>query len=224
MCGAHGGAAESHDDDDDDELVEIKRCDSDIVVPVDVDIPSLKHLDGQCKSNVSTEDSAFETPDEEEEGVADAIPPPACCPSCSKHGTHAKELQELFQLSCVARTRCRFVVPVMQVHGKNICRSGTLARQCEVVVREAWNRVRGPSPMGLSAEYEKKQEMSASMASVPEANGDTVAVYRRHDIALLEKLGVRYICDLMVEDKKVKFGVELTSSEKVDKQRRYASG
>uniref|UniRef100_A0A8C7N2D4 Myotubularin related protein 14 n=1 Tax=Oncorhynchus kisutch TaxID=8019 RepID=A0A8C7N2D4_ONCKI len=42
------------------------------------------------------------------------------------------------------------------------------------------------------------------------------------DIKLLRYLSVRYICDLMVENKKVKFGLNVTSSEKVDKAQRYA--
>ncbi|KAH0630338.1 hypothetical protein JD844_013275 [Phrynosoma platyrhinos] len=45
---------------------------------------------------------------------------------------------------------------------------------------------------------------------------------RGHDIKLLRYLSVAYICDLMVENKKVKFGLNVTSSEKVDKAQRYA--
>uniref|UniRef100_A0A672MDT6 Myotubularin related protein 14 n=1 Tax=Sinocyclocheilus grahami TaxID=75366 RepID=A0A672MDT6_SINGR len=45
---------------------------------------------------------------------------------------------------------------------------------------------------------------------------------RGSDIKLLKYLSVRYICDLMVENKKVKFGLNVTSSEKVDKAQRYA--
>jgi len=42
-----------------------------------------------------------------------------------------------------------------------------------------------------------------------------------NDIALLRYLGVKYICDLMVESKKVKYFVNVCSSEKVDSERRY---
>ncbi|KAK7813964.1 hypothetical protein U0070_002861 [Myodes glareolus] len=45
---------------------------------------------------------------------------------------------------------------------------------------------------------------------------------RGYDIRLLRYLSVKYICDLMVENKKVKFGMNVTSSEKVDKAQRYA--
>ncbi|KAM5280981.1 phosphatidylinositol-3,5-bisphosphate 3-phosphatase MTMR14 isoform 5-T5 [Ctenodactylus gundi] len=85
---------------------------------------------------------------------------------------------------------------------------------------------------------------------IPNVNGDICGHYPRHivfleyecsekekdtsgdthlfdkvrgcDIKLLRYLSVKYICDLMVENKKVKFGVNVTSSEKVDKAQRYA--
>lgn len=44
---------------------------------------------------------------------------------------------------------------------------------------------------------------------------------RMEDICLLRALSVDHICDFMVENKKVKFGLKVTSSEKVDKENRY---
>uniref|UniRef100_A0A6B2EDA4 Putative phosphatidylinositol 3-phosphate 3-phosphatase myotubularin mtm1 n=1 Tax=Phlebotomus kandelakii TaxID=1109342 RepID=A0A6B2EDA4_9DIPT len=44
---------------------------------------------------------------------------------------------------------------------------------------------------------------------------------RQRDIRLLKSLNVEMIVDFMLEKKKVKFGVNVTSSEKVDKERRY---
>eukprot|EP00041_Stephanoeca_diplocostata_P032265 m.1030359 g.1030359 ORF g.1030359 m.1030359 type:complete len:849 (-) comp24118_c0_seq18:489-3035(-) len=206
-CAADLVSAADYDEDNNDDnesSMKVDQCDLQMGMRVDV----------ASKDTTQT--------DEKPETIRDAndtTPSQPPCPQC-----YAMELQGLFKLARMARTRCRFVVPVMQVHGKNICRSGTLARQGEVVLREAWTLVSGESNTGLNAEYENKQQTSSSLASVPEANGDTVAVYRRHDIALLDKLRVRYICDLMVEEKKVKFGFEVTSSEKVDKQKRYATG
>lgn len=46
---------------------------------------------------------------------------------------------------------------------------------------------------------------------------------RSKDIQLLEALGVETIIDFMVENKKMKFWVPVTSSEKADKENRYAS-
>ena len=44
---------------------------------------------------------------------------------------------------------------------------------------------------------------------------------RNTDIDILNELRVNVICDLMVENKKVKYGLNVTSSEKVDRQNRY---
>nr|XP_037271553.1 myotubularin-related protein 14-like isoform X1 [Rhipicephalus microplus] len=44
---------------------------------------------------------------------------------------------------------------------------------------------------------------------------------RMEDIRLLRLLSVDHICDFMVENKKVKFFLKVTSSEKVDKENRY---
>ena len=45
---------------------------------------------------------------------------------------------------------------------------------------------------------------------------------RKHDIDLMHLLKVNVICDLMVENKKAKFGMYVTSSEKVDNPDRYS--
>lgn len=63
------------------------------------------------------------------------------------------------------------------------------------------------TPLPESDTAETKPEPSAKLDSVDTA--------RNNDIALLRSLGVQYICDLMVEDRKVKYGLQLTSSEKV---------
>nr|XP_046918073.1 myotubularin-related protein 14-like [Dermatophagoides farinae] len=46
--------------------------------------------------------------------------------------------------------------------------------------------------------------------------------FRNQDIKLLKYLNVKLICDLMLEKKKVKFGMNVTSSEKADKKNRYS--
>eukprot|EP01135_Chromosphaera_perkinsii_P003660 Nk52_evm39s250 gene=Nk52_evmTU39s250 len=53
------------------------------------------------------------------------------------------------------------------------------------------------------------------------STGNTMDKNRNSDIQLLEVLNVKYICDLMVEKKKVKFGLTVSSSEKVDSHQRY---
>ncbi|KYQ92015.1 hypothetical protein DLAC_06841 [Tieghemostelium lacteum] len=46
-------------------------------------------------------------------------------------------------------------------------------------------------------------------------------ILRNKDILVIRHLNVRYICDLMVENKKKKFGFFVCSSEKVDMHKRY---
>ena len=46
---------------------------------------------------------------------------------------------------------------------------------------------------------------------------------RKTDIDILRRLKVNVICDLMVENKKAKYGLSVTSSEKIDRHGRYRS-
>jgi len=45
---------------------------------------------------------------------------------------------------------------------------------------------------------------------------------REEDIKLMRAQRIRYICDLMVEDRKRKYGLYVSSSEKTDRFQRYA--
>uniref|UniRef100_A0A8C7UIN3 Myotubularin related protein 14 n=1 Tax=Oncorhynchus mykiss TaxID=8022 RepID=A0A8C7UIN3_ONCMY len=130
------------------------------------------------------------------------------------------KLQDLVNRSKMARCRGRFVCPVILYNGKHICRSSTLAGWGELYGRTGYNYIfSGGTDDTWGAESEPE---------VPEddgvRNGDSQLFdkVRGLDIKLLRYLSVRYICDLMVENKKVKFGLNVTSSEKVDKAQRYA--
>jgi len=93
------------------------------------------------------------------------------------------------------------------------------ARQAGMSLSELWAGRRAQSaPPPDSGPADSKAEPPPSRA------GDVVDTVRNSDITLLRSLGVQYICDLMVEDRKVKYGIQLTSSEKVDKHSRYAKG
>lgn len=168
------------------------------------------------------------------------------------------QLSMMMEKAKFARTRSRFVVPVIRHRGKNICRSATLSRQIEIHAREAWEVLSGAANFSVSdtgttgvgehspdsktlttdentrdeatahieasdkttddADRQKKERHNSAETSY---NAGCVTWHRGKDIALLNRLGVRYICDLMVEDKKIKYGLTLTSSEKVDKLGRY---
>ncbi|KAM8930512.1 phosphatidylinositol-3,5-bisphosphate 3-phosphatase MTMR14 isoform 2-T2 [Pelodytes ibericus] len=127
------------------------------------------------------------------------------------------KLQDLVNRSKMARCRGRFVCPVILYKGKHICRSATLAGWGELYGRTGYNYIFSGGSDDVWADTEVAEEDSAAR------NGDSQLFdkVRGHDIKLLRYLSVRYICDLMVENKKVKFGLNVTSSEKVDKAQRY---
>ncbi|MGH0180882.1 UNVERIFIED_CONTAM: hypothetical protein FKN15_005542, partial [Acipenser sinensis] len=130
------------------------------------------------------------------------------------------KLQDLVNRSKMARCRGRFVCPVILYNGKHICRSSTLAGWGELYGRTGYNYIFSGRLVG---EYEWFPSTFCTVKRC-KINGDSQLFdkVRGHDIKLLRYLSVRYICDLMVENKKVKFGLNVTSSEKVDKAQRYA--
>ncbi|MBN3296559.1 MTMRE protein, partial [Amia calva] len=128
------------------------------------------------------------------------------------------KLQDLVNRSKMARCRGRFVCPVILYNGKHICRSSTLAGWGELYGRTGYNYIFSGGSDDAWADSDEVPDDSAVR------NGDSQLFdkVRGLDIKLLRYLSVRYICDLMVENKKVKFGLNVTSSEKVDKAQRYA--
>eukprot|EP00074_Homo_sapiens_P086998 XP_016862528.1 myotubularin-related protein 14 isoform X7 [Homo sapiens] len=129
------------------------------------------------------------------------------------------KLQDLIHRSKMARCRGRFVCPVILFKGKHICRSATLAGWGELYGRSGYNYFFSGGADDAWADVEDVTEEDCALRS-----GDTHLFdkVRGYDIKLLRYLSVKYICDLMVENKKVKFGMNVTSSEKVDKAQRYA--
>uniref|UniRef100_A0A8C4P3C7 Myotubularin related protein 14 n=1 Tax=Dromaius novaehollandiae TaxID=8790 RepID=A0A8C4P3C7_DRONO len=129
------------------------------------------------------------------------------------------KLQDLINRSKMARCRGRFVCPVILYKGKHICRSATLAGWGELYGRTGYNYIFSGGSDDAWADAEDISEEDSALRNADSQLFDKV---RGHDIKLLRYLSVRYICDLMVENKKVKFGLNVTSSEKVDKAQRYA--
>lgn len=130
------------------------------------------------------------------------------------------KLRELMCRSRFARCRERFVMPVILCDGKHICRSSTLSGGPEIYGRSGFNYLFSG---GESAEPEDEETMT-SLSRSPSTSNDWPLFdrYRGQDIKLMKMLSVTSVCDLMLENKKVKFGVNVTSSEKVDKEHRYA--
>ncbi|KAK2496936.1 hypothetical protein MC885_019120, partial [Smutsia gigantea] len=114
------------------------------------------------------------------------------------------KLQDLVNRSKMARCRGR---------------SATLAGWGELYGRTGYNYIFSGGADDAWADAEDITEEDCALRSSDTHLFDKV---RGYDIKLLRYLSVRYICDLMVENKKVKFGMNVTSSEKVDKAQRYA--
>ncbi|XP_069792767.1 phosphatidylinositol-3,5-bisphosphate 3-phosphatase MTMR14 isoform X2 [Narcine bancroftii] len=116
------------------------------------------------------------------------------------------------------KDRFESTVQTSKLQDLHICRSATLAGWGELYGRSGYNYLFSGGSDDAGAESDEMPDDYAVR------NGDSQLFdkVRGHDIKLLRYLSVRYICDLMVEKKKVKFGLNVTSSEKVDKAQRYA--
>lgn len=131
------------------------------------------------------------------------------------------KLQDLCQRARLARCRARFPVPVILLDGKHVCRSATLSGGPEIYGRSSYDFFfAGKSG---SARDEELDDDDDDMP-YPQTSSDWQLFdrVRSQDIKLLKLFNVSHICDLMVEKKKVKFGMNITSSEKVDKEKRYS--
>ncbi|KAF7396595.1 hypothetical protein HZH66_007457 [Vespula vulgaris] len=129
------------------------------------------------------------------------------------------KLKELIKSARFARCRSRFPLPVILYKGRHVCRSATLSGGPEIYGRS-----------GLDYLFASNEGVVSVQQQVDEACGGDSRLsdwqlfdkVRHQDIKLLKTLNVGTIIDLMVEKKKVKFGMNVTSSEKVDKEKRYA--
>lgn len=137
-------------------------------------------------------------------------------------------ISSLFSLcrSC----RGRFPLPVILYRGKYICRSATLSGGPEIYTRSGIDYLfygidSVKSPTLDEEEAQEAQEHSIGDEQFEEkGSSDQWQLFdrvRQQDIKLLKTLNVGTIIDFMVEKKKVKFMMNVTSSEKVDKEKRY---
>ncbi|XP_014235020.1 myotubularin-related protein 14 [Trichogramma pretiosum] len=126
------------------------------------------------------------------------------------------KLKTIMTSAKTARCRKRFPLPVILYKGRNVCRSATLSGGPEIYGRSGYEYF-FPNP----EEVDKSNEVDDA-ASSPMSEMQLFDKYRKRDIKLLKALHVGTIVDFMVEKKKVKFGLNVTSSEKVDKEQRYS--
>nr|XP_029721660.1 myotubularin-related protein 14-like isoform X2 [Aedes albopictus] len=138
----------------------------------------------------------------------------------------AQRLRNLILKARRARCRARFPLPVILYNGKYVCRSATLSGGPEIYGRSgleyfAYAAESELQDQGGADETVEAREESAS-DEPSSKDWPLFGRLRRKDIRLLKALNVGTIIDFMVENKKVKFWLNVTSSEKVDKENRYS--
>lgn len=120
-------------------------------------------------------------------------------------------------------------MPIILYRGKYICRSATLSGGPEIYTRSGFDYLfcgvdNTATKPPLDEDAYEAQETSISDEPLVEEKGSEWQLFdrvRNQDIKLLKTLNVGTIIDFMVEKKKVKFMMNVTSSEKVDKEKRY---
>ncbi|XP_069693160.1 phosphatidylinositol-3,5-bisphosphate 3-phosphatase MTMR14 isoform X2 [Periplaneta americana] len=159
----------------------------------------------------------YERPSGNVNGSMRSTEPPRTTSTIYENMHDPSRLRELFMRSRFARCRARFPLPVILYRGKHICRSSTLSGGPEIYGRSGLDYLfSAAEPNG---EDDEEEVMGASQTQRDWQLFDRV---RSQDIRLLKTLNVGTIIDFMVEKKKVKFGMNVTSSEKVDKENRYS--
>ncbi|XP_050085260.1 myotubularin-related protein 14 isoform X1 [Anopheles aquasalis] len=142
------------------------------------------------------------------------------------------KLRDLINKARFARCRARFPLPVILYKGKYICRSATLSGGPEIYGRSGLDYLFYSLDSTATSPTLDEEAYEARETSLPEDSLEPVEPIvnsdwqlfdrvRSQDIKLLKTLNVGTIVDFMVEKKKVKFGMNVTSSEKVDKEKRY---
>eukprot|EP01080_Neovahlkampfia_damariscottae_P008698 gene8698-645_t len=117
----------------------------------------------------------------------------------------SKEFEEVIMECRFCRTHGRFAVPVVFYGKKYISRSGTISRGAESIFRSI-----GTSFMNYFTDNSNKKSSILQQKHL-----------RQWDTELLERINAKHIIDLMVEKRKVKYGVVVCSSEKSEKSGLY---
>ncbi|XP_071575724.1 phosphatidylinositol-3,5-bisphosphate 3-phosphatase MTMR14 [Temnothorax nylanderi] len=133
------------------------------------------------------------------------------------------KLVKLMTQSRFARCRSRFPVPVILYKGRHVCRSSTLSSGPEMFGRAGLDFLLSSVASSSASSAQPDTQVEESLPEEESKLTDLKNKVRYHDIELLKTLNVGTIVDFMVEKKKVKYGMTVTSSEKVDQERRYSN-
>nr|CAH8874894.1 unnamed protein product [Trichobilharzia regenti] len=146
-------------------------------------------------------------------------PPLISIPRIRHSSISLADLGQLMLQSKFARCRTRFVVPSFSFQQKYVCRSSTLSGPLEFYGRQVAT-VAGFTFDGHVVNPPSGGELQD--ISLETENGrQSLEKLRDDDCELIRRLNVTYICDFMLEYRKIKCWVPISSSEKVDQQGRY---
>ncbi|GAM21611.1 hypothetical protein SAMD00019534_047860 [Acytostelium subglobosum LB1] len=150
----------------------------------------------------------------------------ACIERDIKRVNNPSTIQKLLAQSRFARVRTRFPFPVIYYHNKNLCRSSTLSKRIEYMLQTGVNSIKTQFK-NSSSNIGNTMSNSVQSSDDMDQGGDMnyqqdMEMLRNNDINAIKNLSVKYIFDLMVENKKKKFGIYVCSSEKADVNDRYS--
>ncbi|KAL6254578.1 hypothetical protein P5V15_014630 [Pogonomyrmex californicus] len=156
---------------------------------------------------------------------------PLLTSSCVMENTYESiylrsKLFKLMAQSRFARCRSRFPVPVILYKDRHVCRSSTLSSGPEMFGRAGLDYLLSSVSSGNTSSAQPVTQEEESLLKEEEPHALTTNLknkVRYYDIELLKTFNVGTIVDFMVEKKKVKYGMTVTSSEKVDQERRYSN-
>ncbi|XP_017147954.1 myotubularin-related protein 14 [Drosophila miranda] len=140
-----------------------------------------------------------------------------------------QRMRELVTMAKYARCRQRFAVPVIMYRGKYICRSATLSVMPETygrkVVDYAYDCLSGnyATPNGEENDADSTDESLINHMNDQSQSQFSYDEVIKSDIQLLHTLNVSTIVDLMVENRKIKYFMAVSSSEKADPSNHYKS-
>nr|XP_016928926.1 myotubularin-related protein 14 isoform X2 [Drosophila suzukii] len=141
-----------------------------------------------------------------------------------------QRMRELVTMAKYARCRQRFAVPVIMYRGKYICRSATLSVMPETygrkVVDYAYDCLSGGNYTAPNGEENDADSTDESLITHMHDQAQSQFSYDeviKSDIQLLHTLNVSTIVDLMVENRKIKYFMAVSSSEKADPNKHYKS-
>ncbi|KAF6779002.1 Myotubularin protein 14 [Paragonimus kellicotti] len=158
-------------------------------------------------------DYEIQTFENEDGSLCSHYPPSLFIPSLKVDSVG--ELSSLISQAKFARGRTRFVVPAFSFQGKNVCRSSTLSGSLELYGRQVANIA------GLSFDTSSGLTSGAETRVLVGDDRSMMNRVRDVDCELMKRFRIQYICDFMLEYRKVKYWLPVTSSEKDDNHDRY---